>query len=125
MFKKTVLATSVALGMGMAGAAQADLFQFNPTGGGAGAGVINNVATIDEAPGNSLGGAGSVAGGGPLPVGTTITDLYQANLTAMLGASSNVLFANGTGGNFFTFVAGFSETVTTSVQPGGPGTTVS
>jgi len=127
MFKKTVLATSVALGMGMAGAAQADLFQFNPTGGGAGAGVINNVATIDEAPGNSLGQAGSVSvpGGGPLTPGTTIMALYQANLTAMLGAASNVLFANGTGGNFFTFVAGFNETVTTSTQPGGPGTTVS
>src|SRR5262245_11540259 len=124
MFKKTVLATSVALGMGMAGAAQADLFQFNPTGGGAGAGVINNVATIDEAPGNSLGQAGSVSvpGGGPLTPGTTIMALYQANLTAMLGAASNVLFANGTGGNFFTFVAGFNETVTTSTQPGGPGT---
>ena len=118
MFKKTIIASSLALGLGMAGAAQADLFQFNPTGGGLGAGLINGAAVLDQAPGNDL-AINAVAGGGPLPVGSTFTNLYQANLTAVLGSTSNVLFANGTGGAFFTFVAGFSEQVIASSSGGG------
>jgi len=118
MFKKTMIASSLALALGMAGAAQADLFQFNPTGGGLGAGLINGAAVLDQAPGNDL-AIGGVFGGGPLPVGTVIPDLYQANLTAVLGTTSNILFGNGTGGSFFTFVAGFSEQVIASSAGGG------
>lgn len=109
MFKKNLLAVSVAIALGAAGAAHADLFQFNPTGAGAGAGVINGAAVLDEAPGNTLGINGTPPGG--LVVGATVRDLYQANLSTVLGPTSNVLFANGAGGHFFTFVAGFNETV--------------
>jgi hypothetical protein len=110
--KKALVAALCAAGlMGISAGAQADLFQFNPTGGGTGAGLIVGAATIDEAPGNDLAINGVIGGGAPLPVGTHVNDLYQANLTAVLGTTSNILFANGTGGAFFTFVAGFGETV--------------
>ena len=119
MFKKKILAASVALAaLGFVGSAQADVFQFNPNGGGSG--LINGAAVFDEAPGNVLAIGGTPAGGLQAPTattpGTTVTDLYQANLSTVLGTTSNVLFANGTDGTspgkFFTIVAGFSETVT-------------
>src|SRR5262245_388541 len=123
MFKKTVLATSVALGMGMAGAAQADLFLFNPAGGGAGGAVTG--ALIDEAPGNDLAIGGSATGGGaPLPVGTTINNLYQSNLNSVSDANNVPVFSQGGGGNFFTFVAGFTETVVAASSFTDPGTCI-
>jgi len=113
--KKLVIASSLALGLGMASSAQATLFQFNPQGNGLGAGLVNNVATIDQAPGNALALGGVQPGGtGQLALGTVITDLYQANLNSMLGTSSNILYANGLDGNFFTFVVSFNEVVTGS-----------
>jgi len=120
MFKKTVLATSVALGMGMAGAAHADLFLFNPAGTGA-VGAVTG-AFIDEAPGNDLAVGGTQGGGAPLPVGTTINNLYQANLNSVNNAANVPVFSQGGGGNFFTFVAGFMETVVSASSGGGTST---
>ncbi|HVW63645.1 MAG TPA: PEP-CTERM sorting domain-containing protein [Nitrosospira sp.] len=91
-------------------AAQAELFTFDPTGGGAG---ITNLALIDQAPGSALaqGGVTAInnflAGAGS----TNFTLHYQANLSAIQFADTSIGFSNGTGGNFFTFVAGFGETV--------------
>jgi hypothetical protein len=91
-------------------AAQAELFTFDPTGGGGG---ITDVALIDQAPGNALaeGGVTAInnflAGAGS----TNFTLHYQANLSAMQFANTTNAFSNGDGGNFFTFVAGFGETV--------------
>jgi len=120
MFKKTVLATSVALGMGMAGAAQADLFLFNPAGTGA-AGAVTG-ALIDQAPGNDLAINGVAGGGAPLPVGTTINNLYQSNLNSINNVANVPVFSQGTGGFFFTFVAGFTETVVAASSGGGTST---
>jgi hypothetical protein len=111
--KKALAAALSMAGLMVAGGAGATtLFTFNPTGGGSGGGAISGAALLDEAPGNDLAVGGG--GGGALPVGTTIGDLYQSNLNTILGPTNNILFANGTGGDFFTFVAGFSETVTAS-----------
>ena len=90
--------------------AQAELFTFDPTGGGAG---TANLALIDQAPGSALaeGGVTAInnflAGSG----NTNFTLHYQANLSAIQFADTSIGFSNGTGGNFFTFVAGFGETV--------------
>jgi len=82
-------------------------FGFDPTGAG-GPGVTGSV--LDWAPGSTLAinGAG---GGALLAVGTQLTNLYQANLSAVqLGGVGNV-YSNGSGNNFFTIVASFSERV--------------
>lgn len=90
--------------------AQAELFTFDPTGGGAG---IANLALIDQAPGSALaqGGVTAInnflAGSG----NTNFTLHYQANLSSIQFADTSIGFANGSGGNFFTYVAGFGETV--------------
>src|SRR5205823_5468236 len=105
-FKKRALAVAVAMGLGLAAAAQASTFSFNPNGTGAG-GAIAGVGIIDEAPGNVL-----AVGGATLVVDQVITDLYQANLSVMSTPLNAPLFTNGNGGNYFTFVAGFSEIVT-------------
>jgi hypothetical protein len=90
--------------------AQAELFTFDPTGGGGG---IANVALIDQAPGSALAAGGVTAinnflsGSGS----TNFTLHYQANLSSMQFEDSSIAFANGSGGNFFTFVSGFGETV--------------
>ena len=90
--------------------AQAELFTFDPTGGGAG---TANLALIDQAPGSALaqGGVTAInnflAGSGS----TNFTLHYQANLSSIQFADTSIGFANGSGGNFFTFVAGFGETV--------------
>lgn len=87
-------------------------FQFNPNGTGA-VGAIGGAYTIDQAPGSTvaLNGVNSTTPGAPLPVGTIVTNYYQANLNSILGATSNVLFSNGTGGNYFTFSANYTEKV--------------
>ena len=104
--------------MAMVGPAQASItFQFNPLGNGTGVGLINGAGLLDQAPGNvnSINGAG---GGGPVPVGTVITDLYQSNLSAVQKLSTANLFSNGDFGKFFTFVANFSERVTSAFIAG-------
>lgn len=87
-------------------------FQFNPNGTGA-TGAINGAYTIDQAPGSTvaLNGVNTVTPGAPLPVGTVVTNYYQANLNSILGSTSNILFSNGTGGNYFTFSANYTEKV--------------
>jgi hypothetical protein len=111
---KKLSAVSLALAAGLAfGTAQADLFTFDPTGTAGAGGDINNVALIDQAPGNVL----SLGGGAGLVVGSTVTNLYQANLSVLQDADGANLFSNGGGGNFFTFAAGFDEVVT-SCNPG-------
>jgi hypothetical protein len=89
-------------------------FTFDPTGTPGAAGDISNVALIDQAPGSAL-GVGAVtaiqnflAGGGG---STDFTLLYQANLSVLQDDNSANLFSNGAGGDFFTFAAGFGETV--------------
>jgi len=121
MFKKkgAAIAVALALGAGMVGTAQADLFTFDPTGTAGATGDIANVNTVDPLPGNVL-----ALGGGPanVTVGAQITDLFQANLGTLVAQDgSTILFANGTGGNFFTFVAGFGETVTSVTNNGAAG----
>jgi len=119
MFKKTLVATAVAIGFAAAGSAQAanpsEPFTFNPNGTGFGAGAVSGAVLFDEAPGNVLAQGGATSITGALPVGTAISDLYQANLGSVQGpGTNNVLYSNGTGGTFFTIVASFTETVTSS-----------
>lgn len=108
--------------MTMVGSAQASItFQFNPLGGGAGAGVISGAGIIDQAPGNTI-ALDVHLGGAIIPVGTTISDLYQSNLSAIQDLFTGNLYSNGGSGKFFTFVASFTEqVVTASVTPAAGG----
>jgi hypothetical protein len=112
---KTLALGLVAAGLaGVALTAQAETitFSFNPTGGGA-VGAITDLSSFDMAQGNVL-TKGGVNGGGPLPPGTTYTTLYQANLGSFL-FEDGVGFSNdGASGKFFTAVANFQETVSSS-----------
>lgn len=109
----TKLIAAALLGLGMAGAAGASVtFTFQPCGSAAC--TITGAAAIDWSPGNALGidGAG---GGSLLPLGTKVTDLFQANLSVVQDGGGGNLFSNGSssdGSNrFFTVVAGFGEVV--------------
>ena len=108
MFTKKLIAAAV-LGLGLTGAAQAGTvdFTFQPCGN---AGCAVQTQTLDWAPGNvlALDGAG---GGAPLPIGTAVTDLYQANLAVAQNSNGDIVFTNGGGGSFFSVVAGFGEVV--------------
>lgn len=116
-FKKLAVASAVAGLLGAAGMAQAAItFSFDPDGTGSTA--INNAGLLDQAPGNSI-GIGGVNAGGPLVVGTTVRSLYQSNLSSVQAADTSVLYANGSNGKYFTFVAGFDEVVTGSSSGGG------
>lgn len=75
-----------------------------------GAGVLGaqQITLLDWGVGNAV-----AIGGAGVQTGDVTQLLYQANLdTAKSG--STIKFANGTGGNFFTAVAGFQETATVS-----------
>lgn len=114
MFKMKIIAATIALSVGLIGSAQAGSinFTFDPTGTAGAGGNISGVSVIDQAPGNVLavnGGVPSLVGTG---VGTKVTDLYQANLSTMLAANTQVKYANGLDGNYFTFAAAFGEVVT-------------
>lgn len=89
--------------------AMADTFTFDPTGTPGAGGNISNIALFDQAPGNSL----AFNGGGVLNPGRAITIYYQANLGSANFANNLAAFSQGQGGNFFTFTAGFGETVLT------------
>jgi hypothetical protein len=113
MFQKKILTVSIGLALGVAaGVAQADLFSFDPTGGGSTA--INTAAIVDESPGNLL--AVGITPLSPASVSTQFTSFYQANLNAIQDSNTLNLFSNGTGGNFFTFFAQIPEHVQ-SVSP--------
>ncbi len=114
-FAKQTLMTGAILAV-LALPARADLITFDPTGTPGAGGNISNVALFDYSPGSALAvGANSSTG-----IGSAFTTYFQANLGTVLGANSEVLFANGGGSNFFTAVAGFGETVLTCASsPGG------
>ena len=124
MFKKKVIAAGIVIGLGLIGAAQAGSipFTFDPTGTAGPAGDIAGNYTIDQAPGNVL----SINGAAVAP-GVLITDLYQANLATVNQLGGGINFSNGTGGNFFTFAAGYGERVAAVVGncPFGPFCTAS
>lgn len=111
-FKQVAMGTLGMLLIGLTTPTQALLFTFDPTGAGGAAG-ISHISLIDQSPGNALAQGGItainnfLAGSGS----TGFTLHYQANLSAMQFEDTSNAFANGTGGNFFTFVAGFGETV--------------
>jgi hypothetical protein len=113
---KKLVALAV-LGLGGAAAAHAGTytFTFQPCGNNTCAIAAD---TLDWSPGNVLsqGGAG---GGAVLPPGTKVNDLYQANLGVVKNAGATV-FSQGSGGNYFSAVAGFGELVTGAAAfPGG------
>jgi hypothetical protein len=97
--------------------AQTTPFTFDPTGTPGATGDITGLGALDQSPGNALSVGGVVT-----PVGGQANLLYQANLGTLNNTAGNPVFLNGTGGNFFTFVAGFRETFT-SVTTGGGNTT--
>src|SRR3569833_2351290 len=113
-------AVAVLAALGVSASAHATLFSFDPDGAGGGA-PIAGAATIDQAPcsANAVGGVTAInnflAGSGS----TGFTLYYQANLNSIQDSASNNLFSNGTGGQYFTFVAGFGETVTGAGTSGG------
>jgi len=89
--------------------AQSTPFTFDPTGTPGATGDINGLGAIDQSPGNALSVGGVIT-----PVGGQANLLYQANLGTLNNSAGNAVFLNGTGGNFFTFVAGFRETFTST-----------
>lgn len=91
--------------------AQASTVTFDPTGTAGSSGDISGVQTLDWKPGSALAvGVNSNAGISP---GQAFTTYYQANLGSVLNTNGDTLFSSGAGGNFFTAVAGFGETVQT------------
>jgi hypothetical protein len=117
---KLSLVTLAVLGAIAASAAQADTFTFDPDGASPAMGAITNGALIDQAPGNALSVNGNqavknfIAKSGS----TSFTTYYQSNLSAIQAADTTNLFSNGSGGNFFTFTAGFGENVTSAASNG-------
>src|SRR6266704_3892353 len=99
------------IGLALAWAAPAmatNIVTFDPTGT-AGPGGDITIDRLDQAPGNAI----ALGASATSTVGTNFRLLYQSNLgTAQLG-NVNV-YSNGGLGHFFTFVAGFGETVTQS-----------
>lgn len=82
---------------------------FDPTGTAGPAGNLS-ITTLDQSPGNAIAlgaSASSVAG-------TKFTLLYQANL-ATANLNGGIVFTNGGGAHFFTFAAGFGESVAANV----------
>src|SRR2546425_7750303 len=105
--RKFVAIASLALSLLWMGSAAASAILFDTNGGGAG-GVIS-ITALDPLPGNAM-AIGASAGS---PVGTTFDLRFQANLgTTTLNGLPNYL--NGSNSNFYSFVAGFGETVLTS-----------
>lgn len=110
MFKKTVTGIAALLAVAITAPASASTitFTFQPCGNGSCA--VANTDSFDWQQGNALALNATNAGAG-LPVGTSITDYYQANLSVSTVTGGATGFSNGTGGDFFTVVAGFGETV--------------
>lgn len=109
--KRTIFSSIAAAGLLVfaAGAQSATVtFGFQPCGNSGC--LISDAAKLDWQPGNVL-AVGGAGGGAILPVGTNVTDYYQANLGTVIGATNNTLFSQGDGGAYFTIVAGFREVV--------------
>lgn len=106
MWKRKLLAAGL-LAVAV-GSAQATItFSFDPTGGGAG---TSGYTILDWLPGNALAVDGNPEGG--LATDDVTTLLYQANLGTIQNLNFANTFLNGTGGNYFTAVAGFQEIAT-------------
>lgn len=95
--KYLVLPTFSAV-LALSSSVQADLISFDPTGSGHG---IANVALIDQAPGNALVER--------IGASNFLLHQYEANLISMGFSDSTTAFINGSGGNYFTFVADTSS----------------
>ena len=117
-FAKQTLMTGAILAV-LALPARADLITFDPTGTPGSGGDITGVNVFDWSPGNAL--AVNVNGPNGITVGSSFTTYFQANLGTVLGVAPPPLFTDGTGGNFFTAVAGFGETVATCSSGAGAG----
>ncbi len=99
------------IGLALAWAAPAmatNIVTFDPTGT-AGPGGDITIDRLDQAPGNAI----ALGASATSTVGTSFRLLYQSNLGTAQLANVNV-YSNGGIGHFFTFVAGFGETVTQS-----------
>jgi PEP-CTERM motif len=114
MFKKSLLAASLTLGLGLAWAtpAAAETIQFNPDG--AGALPFIDIKSLDWLPGDAV----AVGVSATSPVGTTFQLFYQANLGTSIGTNNLSNYTNNTGAagtlDSFTVVVGFREQITTS-----------
>lgn len=117
MTRKYWMATTVGIAFLLACAAPAmatNIITFDPTGTPGPAGNIT-IDLLDQSPGNAIALGASAAS----TVGSHFTLLYQSNLNSAQLGGGNV-FSNGTGGRFFTFTAGFGETVTVNTGGGAP-----
>lgn len=85
----------------------ADFITFDPTGVAGASGDLTNVSAFDWLFGNALAAGVNTTTG--IQVGTSFTTYYQANLGTVVRTGPD--FLNGTGGNYFTAVAAFGETV--------------
>lgn len=105
--RKQLAVATLALTLLWAGGASAAQILFNPDGGGA-VGALS-ITALDPLPGNAI-ALGANANSAP---GTDFDLRFQANLgvTTLNGVPN---YLNGSNGNFFTFVAGFGETVATN-----------
>lgn len=103
MSRNYLLAATAALALSWATPASADVITFDPTGSGGGIAVD----VFDPKPGNSI----IVGANATVTQGSYVTAYFQANLgTALLGGST--VFTSGSGGDFFTIVAGLEQQVT-------------
>src|SRR5687768_18187131 len=114
MFKKTLLIGCTTLLMAWAVPASADEILFDPDGAGLLADAMT-ISTFDMATGNGIALNVSVQSTAP----HSFTAIYQANLAEATGPTED--FDNGELGQYYTVVAGFGETLTSSTVVGGVG----
>ena len=110
-FKALALVAGLTMGLS---AFAASTVTFSPTGTPGG---NITIGALDQSPGNAL-AIGASAGSAP---GTNFNLTYQANLATANNGLGVPIYLNGSTGNFFTFVAGFRETVTGNSIVGGNG----
>lgn len=114
MLKKCLVTACMALPLLWASPARAASVTFDPTGTAGPTGDVT-IDVLDPAPGNSI----AIGGSASLQVGQTVTALYQANL-AQATFLGNPVYSQGQGGTYFTVVAGFQETVTSTTGGANP-----
>ena len=113
--KLRILTAATLLAIAASTGAQAGTtFTFDPTGTLGSAGDITGAGILDQAAGSALAVGGITAIQNFAAQNGLSTDFnlyYQANLSAVQKSNTAGLYLNGSDGNYFTFVAGFSETV--------------